>query len=156
MRNNGRMKRSKFEIVGRKKNVEVVLYLISFLSHQFITIGKREYGQYKQDCTWQYGMVPKTITIYLKSFLYGCVIGLGNKFEEAQKKLEEETNITAIVLTTKGEIDDFLKGEETGKARRPKPSIDALCARNGISVGENIEICKGIHAEKISEEMLLQ
>lgn len=154
--NNGRMKRSKFEIVGRKKNVEVVLYLISFLSHQFVAIGKRDYVKYKHDCVSKYGMKPKTITVYLKSFLYGCVVGLDNKFKDAQQRLEEEVNITAIVLTAKTEIDNFLKGEKIGTARSPKSSIDPLCARNGISVGENIEICKGIHAEKISEEMMLQ
>ena len=54
--NNGRRKRSEFEIIGRKKNVEVVLYLISFLSHQFITIGKRNYVEYKHDCAWKYGL----------------------------------------------------------------------------------------------------
>lgn len=48
VQHNGRMKRSKFQIVGRKKNVEIVLFLILFLSNQFVMIGKRDYTQYKR------------------------------------------------------------------------------------------------------------
>lgn len=126
------MKRSEFEIIGRKKNVEVVLYLISFLSHQFIAIGKRNYEEYKHDCIWKYGKSPKSLIMYLKSFLYGCVIGLSEKFDESKRILETENNITALVRTTKSEIDDFLKGEKIGKARESKSDIDALCAMRGI------------------------
>lgn len=154
--NNGRMKRSEFEIIGRKKNVEVVLYLISFLSHQFIAIGKRNYEEYKHDCIWKYGKSPKSLIMYLKSFLYGCVIGLSEKFDESKRILETENNITALVRTTKSEIDDFLKGEKIGKARESKSDIDALCAMRGIETGKNVEICKGIHAEFVSENLRLQ
>ncbi len=155
-RTNGRMKRDKFEIIGRKKNVEVVLYLISFLAHQFIAIGKRGYPQYQHDSIWMYGKHPQSLKVYLKSFLYGCVIGVNDKFEEGKKVLEKETNITALVRTTKSEIDDFLKGEKIGKARESKAEIDTLCAMKGMEVGKNIEICKGIHAETVSEDLRLR
>ena len=94
--------------------------------------------------------------MYLKSFLYGCVVGLTNKLEEGKKVLEKETNITALVRTTKSEIDDFLKGEKIGKARESKSEIDALCAMKGMEVGKNIEICKGIHADAVSEDLRLR
>lgn len=154
--NNGRRKGSEFEIIGRKKNVEVVLYLISFLSHQFITIGKRNYVEYKHDCVWKYGKYPKSLIMYLKSFLYGCVIGLSEKLDESKKALETENNITALVRTTESEIDDFLKGQKIGKARESKSDIDALCAMRGIEIGKNVEICKGIHAETVCENLRLQ
>lgn len=154
-RNNGRMKRSKFEIIGRKKNVEVVLYLISFLSHKFTAIGERDYSQYKHDCMFKYGIYPQSLVMYLKSFLYGCVIGLCEKFEEARKELQNSTNITALVSTTNSEIDDYLKGEKIGTARASKAEIDALCAKRGTTVGRNIEIHKGIHADAVSEDLRL-
>ena len=56
---NGRMKRDEFEIVGRKKNIEVVMYLTSFFSNKFIQIGKRNYPQYQFDCMRKYGMAPR-------------------------------------------------------------------------------------------------
>ena len=70
--------------------------------------------------------------------------------------METENNITALVRTTKSEIDDFLKGEKIGKARESKSDIDALCAMRGIDTGKNVEICKGIHAEFVSENLRLQ
>lgn len=154
--NNGRMRRSQFEIIGRKKNVEVVLYLISFLSHQFVSIGKRGYAQYKHDCIWQHNIYPQSLTVYLKSFLYGCSVGLNKKLEEEKLNLSAETNITALILTTESEIDDFLKGEKIGTARKSNSSIDVLCAQKGVEVGKSIEISKGIHAKVVSEEMVLQ
>lgn len=154
--NNGRMKRSKYEIVGRKKNVEVVLYLISLLSHQFVTIGKRTYPQYKHDCFWKYGKHPNSLTMYLKSFLCGCVVGLYQKFDEAQKAMEEKSDVTALVRTSKSEIDDYLKDEKIDKERDSKSEIDALCAMQGVKVGKNIEIHKGIHAESVSEDRRLK
>lgn len=85
-----------------------------------------------------------------------CVIGLSEKFDESKRILETENNITALVRTTKSEIDDFLKGEKIGKARESKSDIDALCAMRGIETGKNVEICKGIHAESVSENLRLQ
>lgn len=153
---NGRMKRSKYEIVGRKKNVEVALYLVSFLSHQFVAIGKRSYPQYKHDCFWKYGKHPNSLTMYLKSFLYGCVVGLYEKFNEAKKAMEEKSDITALVRTSKSEIDDYLKDEKIAKERESKAEIDALCAMRGVEVGKNIEIHKGIHAETVSKDRRLR
>lgn len=155
IRYNGRMRRSKFEIIGRKKNVEAVLYLISFLSHQFVAIGKREYSQYRHDCIWKHNTYPQSLTMYLKSFLYGCCIGLNKKLEEEKMSLSAETNVNALILTTQSEIDDFLKGEEIGKARKSNASIDALCAKKGVEAGKAIEINKGIHAKVVSEDLRL-
>lgn len=155
-RNKGRMRRSEFEIVGRKNSVDIVLYLISFLSHQFISIGKRGYAQYKHDCIWKYGRRPESLTMYLKSFLFGCVIGLSDKLKNDKKILEEQTDITALVVCTKAEIDDFLKDEKIGKTRESKSEIDVFCASKGMDVGKNIEINKGIYSETVIPDLRLQ
>ena len=152
---NYRMVRDKFQIIGRKKNVEVVLYLISFLAHQFVIIGKRKYPNYKYECIRKYGITPKTLAMYMKSFLYGCVIGLGDKFASMKQGLEETSNVTALVVASKAEIDEFLKNEKIGNARESQAKIDRLCAKEGINVGRNIEIQKGIHAESVSEDRRL-
>lgn len=153
---NGRMKRDRMEIVGRKNNVEVVLYLISFLSHQFVSHGKHSYPQYKHDCIRKYGTYPKSITMYMKSFLYGCVCGLVENFEEDKNTYENKTDIKALVCTAKSEIDEFLKGKKIGTCSPSKPAIDILCAKKGVEVGRNIEVCKGIHAKVVSEDLMLK
>lgn len=146
---NYRMVRDKFQIIGRKKNVEVVLYLISFLAHQFVIIWKRKYPNYKYECIRKYGITPKTLAMYMKSFLYG------SSLVWAIKGLEETSNVTALVVASKAEIDEFLKNEKIGNARESQAQIDRLCAKEGINVGRNIEIQKGIHAESVSEDRRL-
>lgn len=153
---NLRMSRDKFQIVGRKKNVEVVLYLISFLAHQFVIIGKRKYPEYKHKCLWEYGITPKTPAMYMKSFLYGCVIGLDKKFASMRQELQETSGVTALAVTSKAEIDEFLKDEKIGRAQKSQAKIDGICVKEGISVGKSIEINKGIRAETVCEKMRLQ
>lgn len=152
---NGRLKRSGYMLVGRKKNIEVVIYLISFLSNQFVSIGKRNYAQYKSECILKYGVPPKSLIMYLRSFLYGCVLGLAKKFENDKKSLEKETNITALACTAKSEIEDFLKDVKITKGRSSKAEVDVICAAQGIKVGKNIEIHKGIHTEPTGENRCL-
>ena len=69
--------------------------------------------------------------------------------------LEETSNVTALVVASKAEIDEFLKNEKIGNARESQAQIDRLCAKEGINVGRNIEIQKGIHAESVSEDLSL-
>lgn len=72
--------------------------------------------------------------------------------------LEETSNVTALVVASKAEIDEFLKNEKIGNARESQAQIDRLCAKEGkegINVGRNIEIQKGIHAESVSEDRRL-
>ncbi len=149
----GKWQRDKYEIVGRQKNVETVLYLISFLANQFVTIGRRGYPAYRMDCIRKYGRTPLTEHMYLQSFLIGCVIGLDEKLDHERN--EVSGNITALVVSTKQEIDDFLKDQKIGKARKDnKMNPDALSAVKGIEVGRNIEINKGIEASVADEHLL--
>lgn len=143
----GRMTREKFQIVGRKRNVEVILYLISFLAHHFTVIGRREYPKYKMDSIRKYGLYPQGINVYMKSFLLGCVAGLMKKLEESNKSVAQD--MTSLVKASSVEIDDFLSGMKIKKSRNSKESIHALAAERGIEVGKNVEIVKGIHAEKV-------
>ena len=156
MKDNFRMSRDKFKIVGRKKNVEVVLYLVSFLANKFYQIGKKSYPQYKHDCMFKYGVQAKGLGMYLRSFLYGCVIGLNDKFELEKQELSKECDIKSLVLSTKSEIEDFLKDEKISAARSSKANIDSLCASKGYDEGKNVEINKGIYAETISEDRRLE
>lgn len=153
---NFRMSRDKFQIVGRKKNVEVVLYLVSLLSNKFYQIGKKSYPQYNHDCLFRHGVTPKGIGMYLRSFLYGCVLGLHSKFESEKIEINKECDITSLVLSTKSEIDDFLKDEVIHSAKKSKAEIDDLCASKGYKEGKNVEINQGIYAETISEDRRIE
>lgn len=45
--------------------------------------------------------------------------------------LEETSNVTALVVASKAEIDEFLKNEKIGNARESQAQIDRLCAKEG-------------------------
>lgn len=150
-----RLTRERFQVVGRKKNVEVVLYLISFLSNQFIKVGREKYPDYKRKCIYAFGRTPLSLNRFMKSFLIGCVSGLSDKLEETKQSITSQTDIAALVLSTKGEIDDFLKDEKIGKARNNKSIIDKMSAVIGAQIGYNIEVNKGVYAQTVDEGRML-
>ena len=77
-------------------------------------------------------------------------------YKRQKQQLVNETNLTALMVTTKNEIDVFLSNEKIKTARNTKPSIDPLSAKRGFEVGKNIEIHKGIHTDRINEDRALQ
>lgn len=151
-----RYKRKSVRIVGRRKNVEVVQYLVSFLEHALITVGGKEYPDYRYKCLFRLGVVPKTEPMYMRSFLAGACFGLRDKFEEQRGQVASSADITALVKTTDSEIDDFLKGQKIGTARNSKASMDRDIAQSGREAGRNVEIHKGIYADSVSENLRLE
>lgn len=151
----GKLSRSNFEIIGRKKNVEVVLYLISFLAFQFVSIGRTQYPTYRMDCIRKRGQLPLTEKKFLKSFLIGCVIGLEDKFLKDRSETINAETVKALTLSSETEIDDFLSGEEIGHTRSYQPAIDKLAAKQGLKIGMNININKAIYADTVLDERLI-
>lgn len=43
----GKVEQTIYRVVGRQKNREIVLYLVSFLAHRFIWIGQNAYTEWK-------------------------------------------------------------------------------------------------------------
>lgn len=132
-----------YTVVGRKKNREVVLYLISFLANQFVNIGRKEYPEWKIKHIRNTGLTPPPIGTYMKSFLFGCVIGLNDKLK-AERNTFDNQKITALVKTEKAEIDEFMGNMKIGTARSRKPELMTAALKQGIETGKNIEIHKGV------------
>lgn len=152
----GRYRRESVRIVGRKKNVEVVLYLISFLEHTLTAIGKRKYTSYRKNMVMNLGITPKTQCMFLRSFLAGAVYGLEDQFKQQQEQVAASTDVTALVKSSDAEIDDFLSGKKIGTAKGSKATIDILAASQGYHAGRNVEIHKGIYANSVSENLRLE
>lgn len=151
-----RYKSESVRIVGRKKNVEVVLYLVSFLENALTVAGRKQYPDYRYKCLFRLGIAPKTEPMFLRSFLAGACFGLREKFEEQRGQVASSADITALVKTTDSEILDFLKGQKIGTARNSKASIDRDIASSGREAGRNVEIHKGIYADSVSENLRLE
>lgn len=143
-------------IIGRKSNVDVVLYLVNYLSTQFQSIGRTKYKE-RQD---QYHWLRESKSTYLTSFLLGCVSGLREKYNEMQQQVKQNSGsaVTALVLTTKEENDRYARetlgmrpktvimgasrhvtasaynsGKQTGREANLSPAISGASSRNLIA-----------------------
>ena len=142
-----------FQIVGRKKNREVVSYLYSFLCHKFVTIGRQKYEGYKLNYIKSTGLTPPTLTVYMKSFLQGCVSGLWKKLEEERSSFGK--NIIALVQSTESEINKYMENLNLKKApKRRKSTYDAEIYDEGYNTGSTIHLEKGIGQNTTSRKSI--
>ena len=142
----GKIYHTIYKVVGRKKNREIVLYLTSFLSNQFLQIGKREYSYYKDSCKAN-GEESIKSGEFMNSFLLGCVKGLREKLQAEQESMSSE-KMTALVKVSRQEIDEFLKGMNVTNARHRKSSVYGDVYGLGEKTGREISINKGINGNK--------
>lgn len=139
-----------FRIIGREKNIEVVLYLISFLSNRFYQIGKRKYSNYKDRCLVM-GCTAKSEAMFLRSFLMGCVIGLHDKLVLDRREMCKKCDMMEIEVSLRSEIEDFLKDENITEKKYKQQELDLACAKVGYKEGRMVEITKGIYSESVEE-----
>ena len=142
-----------YKVVGRKKNREIVLYLVSYLTHQFINLGQKTYPNWKYETLLQTGKTPPSRTLFMKSYLMGCVYGLDQKLNEEQKADASE-KLTALVKASQTEIDDFLANMNVKKGRsRSVSGIDTAMAM-GQEAGRNISLHEGIEGNTTRQKLL--
>lgn len=134
-----------YELAGRRKNREVVLYLISFLGHKFLSIGREKYKSYKLDYLIRTGRTSCTADTFMKNFLLGCVIGLHRKLEEEKQSMPVEKT-TALAVVHDKEIDRFMQdqGVKVDTARSRTIGVDKETLAEGYVVGRNVEINRGL------------
>lgn len=137
-----RMVKSRFRLVGRKNNVELVKYMIEHYTNRFYAIGKTKYKSYVGDLTENK---------FLRSFLEGCASGLNYKYKELQQQYVEST---ALIVSVDREINDFLKGTPVRKGTKSKERFDSSIYMEGYEVGKNMEIHKGINGEHLHKPSL--
>ncbi len=145
------------KVVGREKNVEIVLYLISFLSNHFLAAAKRSRRNPDKKLFVHNRQIflqtDVPVQVYMKSFLLGCVFGLERKLEE-EKKAFSTSEITALTIRTSKEIEDFFEQENMQIANARKTSIkslDPVSFSKGKQVGRNTDFVKGLGEHKEEE-----
>lgn len=140
-----RVDRTCLYVVGRKTNRETVLYLFSFLTHNFVRLGKLNYKRYKYQCL-RNGVHCPDACQYMKSYLLGCTMGLEQKFKDQQNSMS--CDVTALVVSNDKVLNDYLSSQDIGKARKQraqeyvKEALD-----NGREDGYKVEINKGIEGK---------
>lgn len=124
---NNRSYKDKFNIIGKKDNIETVLYLLSYLSINFYNIGV---SRYTKDSGFKRSE-------FLKSFLVGCVQGLMNKYDKL-----DVSSCKDIIISNDSLIADYIQ-EHYGKLKKgtkSKESINTRAFNEGYDVGANTEL----------------
>jgi hypothetical protein len=151
----GKVDEQFYKVIGRKKNREIVLYLISFLCHQFIRLGQKAYPKWKYQTMHRTGLTPANRTTFMKSYLIGCVFGLDDKLESEQKAASSE-KLTALIKVNKAEIDAFIKDMNVKKARQKDiHGIDTVMVM-GLETGRNVSLHEGLEGNTAEAKILVQ
>lgn len=141
---NNRYYKDTIQIVGEKINVEIVLYLIDFLSKSFYQISIEDYEIYKHNCIIN-KIIPKTQKIFQKSYMLGCVSGLYDKLTQEKNELNKIVDTTALVIRNGDKLNKYLEKFKITKCKyKSKAAIDANSINMGYKTGKNIIINKPI------------
>ena len=143
-----------YQVIGRKKNREVVLYLISFLANKFIHIGRSKYPAWKMKHIRETGTAAPAMGIFMKDFLSGCVIGVDEKFREEKKNLPQD-KLNALVLANKTEIEEFMKDMNVKDARSRSSQMNERIVAEGYKTGKEVEIKQGLEQQGNKQKLLV-
>ena len=134
---------SRYQVIGRRQNRETVLYLVSFLAHQFTAIGRRKYPEWKLDYIRRTGLTPPVQGVYMKSFLSGCVTGLYEKLEQESRRLPQD-RLTSLVKVERTAIEQYMQDLDVKYRRGGGESTIDSVREDGFNTGRNISIHKGV------------
>lgn len=70
--------------------------------------------------------------------------------------MQKECDVKSLVLSSRSEIDEFLKNRNIGKVKFRKPELDNDSASKGFVTGFNVEINKGIYSKTVSKERRIE
>lgn len=135
-----------FRIIGRRRNREVTLYLISFCAHRFIAAGRNAYSRWRLDYMRSTGLTPMPLASYMKSFLVGCVDGLAERLRSELADIPSE-RLGALVRADKAALADFMATMTVSNARHRPIRVNGQVLQAGREVGLTTELQRGLGAD---------
>lgn len=176
----GRRKDMKVTLIGKKENVEVVLFLYSILKSQLENIAKKEWKNYINGVQqqlknidfgvgilqsnieakpWMYIKSVMNRQSFYKSFFLGAVSGVNQKLEEEIKKSEivYGDKITALVKINDAQIINFVKEHynNLGTFKSKTIRINGNAYNKGVEAGKNASMARGISTgDRIATKLL--
>lgn len=138
-------------IVGKKENIEMVLWLRDFLSRQFVELSKKRWKEYMQG--FEYAFKPCSKDKFQRNYLIGCTDGLYLKLKEEADRDKEDLGegITALVVRSNADIDKYMERYNVGTARRTRDDWSSARAQ-GQTDGRNVQINKPLTSGRSEAE----
>lgn len=123
-------KLNKIIFIGKKENVEVALYVRSFLENSF----KRLYKLENESRQWK--------GKHRSSFYLGLYKGLKEKLEEQKQTIDTDNKLIIINKTLTNYVHNKISGIKTTQQKTNASNQDAL--QSGFNHGKNLNISKGL------------
>lgn len=144
----GNRSNNEMMIVGSPENIDVCRYIHSSVMGTFLHIGKEKYKERKK---FYDGIKIEGVDTFMRAFLEGCAVGLDAKLSEGRQKFETENlSCTAIVRMNEVAVVDYVENKygKAGKGRSSRASNVGGAFEQGVSVGRNVSINKGVGQSK--------
>jgi hypothetical protein len=151
-------------VIGKKENVEAVLYLFDVARAMFRRSSKQAYNSHRKnvleenrplgltekDCLSQKKMGYRMP--WIRTYLKGCVIGLSSKLEQEREELKVSADVDAnkfalVLVNTSTAITNFIENKHknlksgSGKLRVNK---DHGAFKSGLATGKSANFNKGL------------
>lgn len=138
-------------IVGKKENIEMVLWLKEFVSRQFVELSKKRWKEYTQG--FEFAIHPCSKDKFQRNYLIGCTDGLYWKLKEEADRDKEDLGerITALVVRSNADIDKYMERYQVGRGRRTRETWDSARAK-GQTDGRNVQINKPLTSGRSEAE----
>lgn len=124
-------------IVGRKNNIEFVKWLTSVLKERFYDLAKKRWKEYHKINPDS----PISQGVWMRSYLIGCAEGLDANFKKEKEIVQKKDNqkserVTALVLRSKTEIDEYVKNQY-GRVKKSNKGVGKNYNFNARFTGYN-------------------
>lgn len=133
---------NKIVFVGKKENVDVALYVRSFLEHTF----KRLYKLENESQGWK--------GKHRESFYLGLYKGLKEKLEKQRQAIDTDNKLIVINKTLADHVYNNISNLKTAQHRIKASNRDAV--ENGFNHGKNLNISKGLGEKNQSNVFLIK
>jgi len=163
----GREKEMSVTIIGKKENVEVVIFLYEILKGQLETVAKKAWKAYMVETKealanhpvamlhpevlskpWKYIKSVSNRAAYYKSFFLGAVLGIHEKLEAEMTKAEETygDKVGALVRVTDAQLTRFVDENYSnlGNFGNRKTKVNGAAYEQGKEAGLNASMARGV------------
>ena len=143
-------------VVGKKENIENVLWMKKFLSEKFVRLSEKRWAEYKD--SEEYSINKITKHKFQRNYLIGCTEGLDAKMKAERE--EEEKNIgekvTSLVVCNASMIKKYVR-DNIGRSRTSHRGFgEQSSARNiGYTDGRMVQINKQIDSNNVEGRISL-
>ena len=161
-------------VIGKRDNVDVVLYLFDVARNLYRRSSKDMYNAYRRemiDENSHLGLTELELqkakklayrTVWIRSYLKGCVAGLFSKLESQRKQIERDQQKVSnqfglMVVDNKKQITDYMEKNysDLGKERKWKVDAESKAFSAGVDYGKDAELVAGLgqsSSKKISAQ----